>query len=176
VAYKIVCEKRLYEGTEVCRYVGEPRADLFKPVLDPLEPPLFREIERLPVRLFQVKKELAYFRVRLRFLVYTLRRAFEVKSVTRLSPIALTVTECEHLVELHAFVLIQEQANEAAAELEYCIGEAVWRTCQYEDGVIWRERKIRQGGGSAKDRRKRRRRILRRPVWWDAVPEVEVSP
>jgi len=176
VAYKIVCEKRLYEGTEVCRYVGEPRADLFKPVLDPLEPPLFREIERLPVRHFQVKKELAYFRVRLRFLVYTLRRAFEVKSVTRLSPIVWTATECEQLVELHAFVLTQEEADREVREFREAIEKAVWMEGYYEDGVARRERKIRQGGGSAKDRRKRRRHILRRPVWWDAVPEVEVSP
>ena len=26
---KIVCEKRLYEGTEVCRYIEEPRIDLW---------------------------------------------------------------------------------------------------------------------------------------------------
>ena len=51
VAHKIVCEKRLYKGTEVCRYVDEPRVDLFKSVFDPSKPIPFREIEHLPVRL-----------------------------------------------------------------------------------------------------------------------------
>lgn len=48
---KIVCEKRLYEGTEVCRYIEEPRIDLWGIVTTPPEPPPFREVVRTPVGL-----------------------------------------------------------------------------------------------------------------------------
>lgn len=170
---KIVCERRLYEGTEVCRHVDEPRVDLFKSVFDSSEPMPFREIEHLPVRLFQVKKELEYFRVCLRFLVYALRLSFEVKSVTRLSPSARTLTE--HLVELRVFALTQEEADREVREFREAIYTAMWMEGEYVEGVARRGRKIRQGGGNAKDRRKRRRLVLSVPAWWEQIPEVEVT-
>ena len=170
---KIVCEKRLYEGTEVCRYIEEPRIDLWGIVTTPPEPPPFREGVRAPVRCFQATKELEYLRVRLRFLVYALRLSFEVKSVTRLSPIARTLTE--HLVELHVFVLTQEEADREVRTLREAIYTAMWMEGEYVEGVVRRARKIRQGGGNAKDRRKRRRLVLSVPAWWEQIPEVEVS-
>ena len=173
MAHKIVCEKRLYKGTEVCRYVDEPRVDLFKSVFDPSKPIPFREIEHLPVRLFQGKKELEYFRVRLRFLVYALRLSFEVKSVTRIPPIARTLTE--HLIELRVFVLTQEEADREVREFREAIDKAMWMEGEYMEGVVRRGRNIRQGGGNAKDRRKRRRLVLSVPAWWEQIPDVEAT-
>ncbi len=170
---KIVCEKRLYEGTEVCRYIEEPRIDLWGIVTTPPEPPPFREVVRTPVRCFQATKELEYFRVRLRFLVYALRLSFEVKSVTRLSPIARTLTE--HLIELRVFVLTQEEADREVREFREAIDKAMWMEGEYLEGVVRRGRKIRQGGGNAKDRRKRRRLVLSVPAWWEQIPDVEAT-
>lgn len=169
---KIVCEKRLYEGTEVCRYVDDLRVDLFEP---PSDPPPFREVVRTPVRLFQAKKELSHFRVRLRFLVYALRLAFEVKSVTCLPPTTRTGIGCEHLIELHVFVLTQEEADREVRALREAIDTAMCMEGECVEGVVRRGRKIRQGGGNAKDRRKRRRLVLSVPAWWEQIPEVEVS-
>ena len=170
---KIVCEKRLYEGTEVCRYIEEPRIDLWGIVTTPPEPPPFREVVRTPVRCFQATKELEYLRVHLRFLVYALRLSFDVKSVTRLSPSARTLTE--HLVELRVFALTQEEADREVREFREAIYTAMWMEGEYLEGVVRRGRKIRQGGGNAKDRRKRRRLVLSVPAWWEQIPEVEVT-
>ena len=170
---KIVCEKRLYEGTEVCQYAEEPRIELRELVPTPPKWPPSREVVRAPVRCFQATKELEYFRVRLRFLVYALRLSFEVKSVTRLSPTARTLTE--HLIELRVFVLTQEEADREVREFREAIDKAMRMEGEYMEGVVRRERKIRQGGGNAKDRRKRRRLVLSVPAWWEQIPDVEAT-
>lgn len=169
---KIVCEKRLYKGTEVCRYAEEPRIELWRPVPTPPEWPPFREVVRTPVRYFQAEQPVPHFIVRLRFLVHALRQVFQVKAVGRI-PFSL---QREHLIELHVFALTQEEADAEVQTLKETIDQAIWLDRSAEEGVLRTTRKIRQGGGSAKDRRKRRRLILRRPVWWDEVPEVEVTP
>lgn len=168
---KIVCEKRLYEGTEVCRYIEEPRIDLWGIVTTPPEPPPFREVVRTPVRLFRAARPVGHFAVRLRFLVYMLRQVFRVKSVERIS----FSLQYEHLVELHVFVLTQEEADREVYALREAIRKAVWMEGEYVEGVARRGRKIRQGGGNAKDRRKRRRLVLSVPAWWEQIPEVEVT-
>lgn len=168
---KIVCEKRLYEGTEVCRYIEEPRIDLWGIVTTPPEPPPFREVVRTPVRLFRAARPVGHFAVRLRFLVYMLRQVFRVKSVERIS----FSLQYEHLVELHVFVLTQEEADREVREFREAIYTAMWMEGEYVEGVVRRARKIRQGGGNAKDRRKRRRLVLSVPAWWEQIPDVEAT-
>lgn len=81
----------------------------------------------------------------------------------------------EHIIELHVFVLTQEEADREVREFREAIDKAMWMEGEYLEGVVRRGRKIRQGGGNAKDRRKRRRLVLSVPAWWEQIPDVEAT-
>lgn len=166
MSLKIFCEKRLYVGNFVVQPADpEWAVSIFDGGMLP-----FREVVTVPVNHYRALEVLAFAWVRLRFLVYALRKAFTVKAVV-LSPQYISA----YRIQLDIFAVSQQEADGVVASLEEAVRTAFYMDGQAEDGEALRWRQIRQGGGSAKDRRKRRRRILRRPVWWDAVPEVEIT-
>lgn len=166
VSLEIFCEKRLYVGN----FVAQPAdPEWAVSIFDGGMPP-FREVVTVPVNHYRALEVLAFARVRLRFLVYALRKAFTVKAVV-LSPQYLSA----YRIQLDIFALSQQEADGVVEGLKEAVRTAFYMEGQAEDGEALRWRQIRQGGGSAKDRRKRRRLILRRPAWWDAVPEIGVT-